>query len=111
MKIESKEYPFVLNINTLRKTAKKLGFDDVSFLDKIMGEMGQDVKFSHLETIANLIICGIEEGNRLNLKSNKKEVEFSLSLDDVIISLTDNPEELQGVLSGLVKDLPQTEKK
>jgi hypothetical protein len=111
MKIDGKEYPFALNINTLRKTAKILGKEDVTFLDKIMSEMGKNVKISHLETIAHLIMCGVDEGNRLARKANGQEVLFELDLDDTVLALTENPEELSNALNGLASDLPVSKKK
>jgi hypothetical protein len=98
--IKGIEYNLAFNFNTIRNFCKKVGLKTISEFDAMM----QDADDLSIETIENrmqLMLCGFEEGERLQGQ------KFRLTLDDLFAALSDNPSMIIEIMQLFAESQPK----
>lgn len=90
-----------VNINVAKAYSKLRGLPTIqSFAKDLQPAKGEekDPSFEYLEKNALVVLCALNEGARIQRKE-----DINLTVEDVLLIMSENPELLRTVISGLME--------
>lgn len=98
IEIEGAKHPFILNILALRNFSKIHGIKRPAEIGEYFGQYDfNNPEWEALDMIANLVVCGLDEGAR------KEEKEQPYSSDQVLEILANDPDLISAVFENFAE--------
>jgi hypothetical protein len=109
IKINGEEYPFRMGLNVFRRFGKTTGMELNQVIDFI-NAVGQTatqgtIPFNMLDKLAQLIICGVDDG----IRKEKSTLKNTLVIDDIIDLFEESPESLENIFKTMGHEMPPAE--